>query len=70
MVVRARHAAAEYGVNVTFCWGDAERLPLDNASMDVALVNGIFKLCPAGCIGGTARAVAAREAAHALLPGP
>lgn len=47
MLVRARHAAAEYGVNVTFCRGDAERLPLDDASMDVAFVNGIFNLNPA-----------------------
>ena len=44
MLVRARQASAAYGVNVTFCLGDAERLPLDEASIDVAFVNGIFNL--------------------------
>ncbi len=34
-------------VNGTFCLGDAERLPLDEASIDVAFVNGIFNLNPA-----------------------
>ena len=47
MLMRARQAAAAYGVNVTFCEGDAERLPLDDASVDVAFVNGIFNLNPA-----------------------
>jgi|SRR5262245_13075075 len=47
MLARARQAAAEYRVNVTFCQGDAERLPLDEASVDTALVNGIFNLNPA-----------------------
>jgi arsenite methyltransferase len=47
MLRRARQAAAAYGVNVTFCLGDAERLPLDEASIDVAFVNGIFNLNPA-----------------------
>lgn len=47
MLVRARQASAAYGVNATFCLGDAERLPLDEASIDVAFVNGIFNLNPA-----------------------
>jgi arsenite methyltransferase len=47
MLMRARKAAATYGVKVTFCEGDAERLPLDDASVDVAFVNGIFNLNPA-----------------------
>lgn len=47
MLMRARQAAAAYGVNVTFCLGDAERLPLAEASIDVAFVNGIFNLNPA-----------------------
>jgi SAM-dependent methyltransferase len=47
MLLRARKAAAACGaVNVTFYQGDAERLPLDEASVDVALVNGIFNLNP------------------------
>ena len=45
MLRRARQAAAAYGV--TFCLGDAERLPLAEASIDVAFVNGIFNLNPA-----------------------
>jgi arsenite methyltransferase len=40
----AREAAAE---NVIFCRADAERLPLPDASVDLALVNGIFNLNPA-----------------------
>jgi SAM-dependent methyltransferase len=47
MLIRARRAAAAYGVSVTFCQADAERLPLDEASIDVAFVNGIFNLNPA-----------------------
>jgi arsenite methyltransferase len=62
MLVRAREAAAAYGVNVAFCRGDAERLPLDDASMDVALVNGIFNLNPA-------RAEIFRELARVVRPG-
>jgi arsenite methyltransferase len=47
MLTRARQAAAEAGVDVTFHQADAERLPLDDASVDVAIVNGIFNLNPA-----------------------
>lgn len=63
MLTRARHAAAEAGVDVvTFYRGDAERLPLEDASVDVALVNGIFNLNPA-------RADIFRELARVVRPG-
>ena len=45
MLDRARRAGDEAGVrNVEFLHGDAERLPVEDASVDVALVNGIFNL--------------------------
>lgn len=48
MLVRARQAAAEAGINhVEFRQVEAENLSLDDTSMDVALVNGIFNLNPA-----------------------
>ena len=48
MLDRAREAAAEAGVkNVEFCQAGAETLCLDDASLDTALVNGIFNLNPA-----------------------
>jgi arsenite methyltransferase len=47
MLARARQAAAVLGVDVTFCRSDAEQVPLESASVDVALVNGIFNLNPA-----------------------
>jgi arsenite methyltransferase len=48
MLDRARQAAKEAAIqNVSFERADAERLPLDDASIDVALVNGIFNLNPA-----------------------
>lgn len=47
MLARARQAAAEVGVdNVEFHHADAEKLPFDDGSIDVALVNGIFNLNP------------------------
>ena len=46
MLARARSAATGVS-NVEFRAGDAERLPLESASIDVALVNGIFNLNPA-----------------------
>lgn len=45
MLQRASHAAC--GKNVAFVLGDAEQLPLRDASVDIALVNGIFNLNPA-----------------------
>jgi SAM-dependent methyltransferase len=62
MLARARQAAAASGVEVTFRRGDAERLPLDDASVDVALVNGIFNLNPA-------RGEIFRELARVVRPG-
>ncbi len=48
MLARAREAACEAGAgNVEFHQADAESLPLNDASFDVALVNGIFNLNPA-----------------------
>ena len=48
MLTRARDAAAQVGDgNIAFCRADAERQPLDDGSVDVALVNGIFNLNPA-----------------------
>ena len=52
MLERARRGALQARIqNVVFCRADAERLPLRDASIDVALVNGIFNLNPArSCI--------------------
>jgi SAM-dependent methyltransferase len=48
MLGRARLSLGETGVsNVVFCRGDAESLPVQTDSIDVALVNGIFNLNPA-----------------------
>lgn len=45
MLLKAREAAAELGVeNTEFKKGEAEKLPLEDASIDVALVNGLFNL--------------------------
>lgn len=47
MLDRARQAAKEAAIqNVSFKYADAERLPLDEGCIDVALVNGIFNLNP------------------------
>jgi arsenite methyltransferase len=47
MLTRARRAAATAGVsNVDFHVGDAEAVPAPDASVDVAVVNGIFNLNP------------------------
>jgi arsenite methyltransferase len=48
MLDRARRGASATALtNVEFREGDAERLPVEDASVDVALVNGIFNLNPA-----------------------
>ncbi len=62
MLARARQAATAYGTRVTFCRGDAEQLPLAEASVDMALVNGIFNLNPA-------RGQIFRELARVVRPG-
>lgn len=47
MLDRASRGAFEAGVsNIEFHEADAEHLPLNDASIDVALVNGIFNLNP------------------------
>lgn len=63
MLDRARQAAKEAAIpNVLFKHADAERLPLDDACIDIALVNGIFNLNPA-------RTAIFRELARVLRPG-
>jgi ubiquinone/menaquinone biosynthesis C-methylase UbiE len=48
MLARARHGTTEAGEkNIILCRGDAERLPIQDGAVDVALVNGIFNLNPA-----------------------
>ena len=48
MLARARQAAALLGDrNISLCRAGAERLPIQDGAMDVALVNGIFNLNPA-----------------------
>jgi arsenite methyltransferase len=62
MLDRARQAAKEAAIeNVSFEYADAERLPLGDACIDVALVNGIFNLNPA-------RTAIFRELARVLRP--
>jgi len=47
MLARARQAAVELGVrNVEFYQADAEKLPIEDGVIDVALANGIFNLNP------------------------
>jgi arsenite methyltransferase len=61
MLARARQAAAGRD-RAVFLQGDAERLPLASASVDAALVNGIFNLNPA-------RAQIFAELARVVAPG-
>jgi SAM-dependent methyltransferase len=62
MLTRARQGAVAAGLGVTFFRGDAEQLPLDGATVDVAVVNGIFNLNPA-------RGEIFRELARVVRPG-
>ena len=63
MLARAGQAAAEAGLDhAQFRRGEAERIPLEDASVDVALVNGIFNLNPA-------RDAIFRELARVVRPG-
>jgi len=63
MLDRARGAVQEAAIqNASFEQADAEHLPLGPASVDVALVNGIFNLNPA-------REAIFRELARVLRPG-
>jgi arsenite methyltransferase len=63
MLARARRATGQAGLgNVQQCQAAAEDLPLDNGSVDVALVNGLFNLNPA-------REAIFRELARVVRPG-
>jgi len=63
MLDRARRGASEADLrNVEFHEADAERLPLEDVSVDVALVNGIFNLNPM-------RETIFRELARVVRPG-
>jgi arsenite methyltransferase len=67
MLEHARRGARVAGAdNVIFCRADAERLPLSDASIDVALVNGIFNLNPVreGIFHELARVVRERGAVY------
>ncbi|MBT5927983.1 MAG: methyltransferase domain-containing protein, partial [Verrucomicrobia bacterium] len=47
MVEKARHNVAVAGLeNVEIHQGYLEQLPLENDSVDVAISNGVFNLCP------------------------
>lgn len=62
MIARARSAAAEAGVEVEWIVGDAEDLPVADASADVVVSSF-------GCMFAPRHAVAAREIARAVRPG-
>ena len=76
MLERAIGAVHEAGLaNATFCRADAEALPIKRASIDVALVNGIFNLNPARAAIFAELARVVREggsvyAAELILRGP
>ena len=76
MLSRARQGAAQVGIgNVVFSQADAERLPLRDKSVDVALVNGIFNLNPAresifGELGRVVRRGGAVYSAELILKEP
>jgi SAM-dependent methyltransferase len=46
MLQKARDAAAEAGLEIEFHCCDASQIPLEDGSIDVILVNGIFNLNP------------------------
>jgi arsenite methyltransferase len=63
MLFRARSSGEVLGIsNVEFREGDAERIPADTSSFDVALVNGIFNL-------NAARDEIFRELSRVVRPG-
>jgi ubiquinone/menaquinone biosynthesis C-methylase UbiE len=63
MIARARRAAGQAGsTNVEFIEAPAEELPIGDASVEVALVNGLLNLNPA-------RAAIFRELARVVRPG-
>ena len=68
MLARARQATVELGVgNVDFYRADAEKLPIEDGLIDVALANGIFNLNPerGAIFGELARAVRQGGAVYA-----
>jgi ubiquinone/menaquinone biosynthesis C-methylase UbiE len=47
MIAKARCAAESLGVmNIEFLLGEIEALPLADSSVDLAISNGVFNLCP------------------------
>jgi ubiquinone/menaquinone biosynthesis C-methylase UbiE len=47
MIAKARANAKALGVeNVQFLHGNVEQLPLESETIDVAISNGVFNLCP------------------------
>lgn len=63
MLTRARQAIKESGSgNIELHRADAEQLPIQNATIDVAIINGIFNLNPC-------RDVIFRELARVVRPG-
>lgn len=47
MIRKARKNATSLGMtNAEFRLADLERLPIDDATVDVAITNGVFNLCP------------------------
>jgi SAM-dependent methyltransferase len=76
MLARARRSAAALGCGqVDLCQAAAEALPLDDESVDVALVNGIFNLNPAraqifAALGRVVRPGGAVYAAELILREP
>lgn len=76
MLVRARKAATEARLpNLDFVLADAEHLPVEDGSFDVALVNGIFNLNPDrdnifSELGRVVRSGGAVFAAELILVGP
>jgi arsenite methyltransferase len=68
MLERAHHAACDAALdNVVFCRADAEALPIQSGSLDVALVNGVFNLNPwrTAIFGELARVLAGGGVAYA-----
>jgi ubiquinone/menaquinone biosynthesis C-methylase UbiE len=63
MVEKARRNASLLGLrNVEFVQAEIETLPLEDASADVVISNGVFNLCPD-------KPVVLREAFRVLRPG-
>jgi arsenite methyltransferase len=46
MINKAKESAKLLGSNVSFYCASAENLPVDDASIDIVLINGIFNLNP------------------------